>query len=621
MCGISGIIHFNNEPINITALEKINLNQHHRGPDGTGLVQMDQVAFGHNRLSIIDLEGGKQPFIDQETMITYNGEVYNYKEIRDELVAHYDFQTTSDTEVILKAYHQWGPECVKKFNGMFSFAIFDKKNQRVFIARDRFGIKPFYYFHSSKKFIFASELYPLMSSGEVPSEICPEAVRSFFQYQCVPAPLSIYKNVFKLQPGHWIDINLKTLQVNQQCYWSLTSTVQNRTSEQWLEELNSILDRTIQMQCRSDVAFGSFLSGGVDSSLVTALMDKHLERKVQTFSIGFNEESHCELPFAKQASASLRTSYHGKVVSSLEALAILNKLSIHFGEPFADSSAIPTYFVSREAATQVKMVLSGDGGDEVFAGYESYAGTFRDLRNPLHGILRYVFKLAAITPSVTPFLEKVQCGALRRSYSHKEKHASQRELFTKSNLDQLLRVKCVTKVKSQNNVTYESDQITAFQLEDIRSYLVDDVLTKVDRMSMANSLEVRVPLLDHQLVELAFSMPTSIKLKYLPQSQEIITKYILKLSASRFFDFNFLNRKKSGFGIPMHEWCKGSFKQVIEDNLKDDQHPIYEWVDFPYVQKLLSELFVHNKPVSSQVWAVLQFALWMKNVHQKFAPY
>lgn len=616
MCGISGIIHFDNEPINLLSIKKMNANQRHRGPDGLGLIQMGQVAFGHNRLSIIDLDGGSQPFVDAASgsMITYNGEVYNYKELREELGDF--FKTTSDTEVVLRAYLKWGSECIKRFNGMFSFAIFDKGNNKVFIARDRFGIKPLYYFHTSKKFLFASELYPLMSSGEIPKEIFLDALKEFFQYQCVPAPLSIYKNVFKLEPGHYIEIDLNTNKFFKQRYWSLESTTQNRSIGNWLEDLNSALDEAIHMQCRSDVPFGSFLSGGVDSSLVSALMQKHMDEPVRSFSIGFEDLVHCELPYARQASAAINTYHHEKIINPVDALKILNILSIHFGEPFADSSAIPTYYVSKEAAKKVKMVLSGDGGDEVFAGYDSYVQTSQDICKPCWGLLQYFFKLAAMmTPSLTPFLSKLKQAAKRRSHTHEERHNAQRELFSINELQQLL---CNVSDSSKLHFKAADDLVTSFQLQDIHTYLVDDVLTKVDRMSMANSLEVRVPLLDHRLVELAFSMPIGLKLKQLPHSSEIVTKYILKLSASRFFDFNFLNRKKAGFGIPIQRWCVGPFREIITNNLMEKHNPIYGWVDFGYVQRLLNELFIHNKPVASKVWSILQFDLWMRNVHNRF---
>lgn len=615
MCGITGIINYDDINVDLVSLEKMNLAQHHRGPDGNEIYSMGRVAFGHNRLAIIDLEGGVQPIVDdsKQIMLTYNGEVYNYKTIRQELCNDYTFKTECDTEVVLKAYQKWGIQAVHKFDGMFAFALYDKNLNKIFLVRDRFGIKPLYYYHSEEHCIFASELTPLMESKKIPKKISKEALRAYFKYQYVPAPLSIYEKVFKLEPGHYLEVCLNEKKVIKHRYWQLKPSLKESSVNGWLDDLNHQLDRIIRIYCQSDVPFGAFLSGGVDSSLVTALMQKHMTEPVRTFSIGFQEKHHCELPYARQVGQSLGTMYHEKEVNDIEALDVLDRLSIHFGEPFADSSAIPTYFVSQEAAKKVKMILSGDGGDEVFAGYHSYVNAFMDSHNPPTSFSRFLFKLATLIPQGSPFLGKFKNRALFKSLSPIEKHNSQRELFSSSQLDKLLgrsSKETTTHWHETNNLSL--DPITPFQLQDIHSYMVDDVLTKVDRMSMANSIEVRVPLLDHHLVEMAFSMPLEMKLKYDRERHQMISKYILKASASRFFSFDFLNRRKTGFGIPINEWCLGPFQKQIKDRLYNSNNPIYEWISFDYVQDLLENFLKHNPYLASHVWAVLQFDTWLK---------
>jgi asparagine synthase (glutamine-hydrolysing) len=340
-------------------------------------------------------------------------------------------------------------------------------------------------------------------------------------------------------------------------------------------------------------------------------MSANLDEPVRTFSIGFAEEKHSELPFAKQVSQSLKTNHHEKIVSFQMSLDIIEKLIRHFGEPFADSSAIPTYYVCKEASSHVKMVLSGDGGDELFAGYDSYQIAYKDFVNPLYPMLTKVFRFIGnygIIPRICNM-------AYARGLDPQEKHNSCREIFSQQELKDLLLDYTDSIKENQKIPSVDTDPITNFQAQDFRTYLVDDILTKVDRMSMANSLEVRVPLLDHKVVELAFSLPLSMKMRMNKAKNRLVTKYLLKKSASRFFPESFLNRPKMGFGIPIIEWCLGSFKDWIEERLRDSRNPVFDYLNFHYVQAILNSFYRNRQYLVNKVWFLLMFELWIKNVH------
>jgi len=451
----------------------------------------------------------------------------------------------------------------------------------------------------------------LLKSREFQPEINPESLYRYFQYQYVPKPLSIYKDVHKLDPGCFLLVDVHSGRVKKERYWNLNISVVERDERSWLEELNATLKDTIRIYVRSDVPFGSFLSGGVDSSLVTALMSTEMNDPVRTFSIGFNEATHSELPFAKTVSDTLGTNHYERVVSLEMSLDVIETLAKHFGEPFADSSAIPTYYVCKEASQHVKMVLSGDGGDELFAGYDSYQVTYRDFINSASPVLRQFYRFIGkygIVPRICNW-------ASVRGLNPQEKHNIHREIFNEHELQSLL-LDYVDSPKVDGNIfDVEADPITSFQAQDFRTYLVDDILTKVDRMSMANSLEVRVPLLDHKVVELAFSLPLALKIRMNNKNSDLITKYVLKKSASRFFPESFLNRPKMGFGIPIVEWCLGAFKPWIEERLRDSNNPVFNYLHFHYVQEILKRFSQHDQGVIIKVWFLFMFDLWMKNVH------
>jgi len=612
MCGIAGLISLDGSTIDEDSLRRVNNELAHRGPDGDGIFCNAQVGLAHRRLAIIDPRLGIQPFIRDGIVLTFNGEIYNYVEIRKELESRCTFSTHSDTEVLIRAFQIYGIECLRHFRGMFAFAIYDPSQHVVYIVRDRLGIKPLYYYQDSQQLAFASELTSLLELPAIPRRINPAAVSAYFNYQYVPTPLSIYDDIHKLEPGAYLRIDLDSGHVDKQQYWQMDVNVHACNEAEALEELNSVLDETIRIYTRSDVPFGAFLSGGVDSSLVTAIMSKHLSDPVRTFTIAFREEQHSEARYAAEVSRILGTQHTETTVTFDMALDKLQLFVRHFGEPFSDSSAIPTYFVSQAAAAHVKMVLSGDGGDELFGGYNSYADIYKTLSTPM---LTHLANAARPFISLLPSM-RAQQFVERRSATLAEQHRRHRVIFDDNALAKLLvrsvDASCVSGIRRG-----AIDPITQFQVQDVQTYLVDDVLTKVDRMSMANSLEVRVPLLDHVVVELAFRLPLALKLKAMNESRLPRQKHLLKRSAERFFSPAFLDRPKQGFGIPIHEWCQGAFKEPLRELAANASDPIYEWIVQREVKQLFANFFAGATYEAGRVWAVWMFAQWMQTVHNR----
>ncbi len=608
MCGIAGILSINAPPPKCDSLEAMIRAIAHRGPDGQGVHINGGVGLAHCRLAIIDPAEGQQPFVDDDTglALTYNGEVYNYLEIRRELEGRHQFHTNSDTEVVVKAFDSWGIECLDRFRGMFAFAVHDRRNRQVFLVRDRLGIKPLFYHQERGRFLFASELSALVAVAG-PLEIDPTSVAEYFRWQYVPTPKSIYKGVHKLEPGHFLRIDLVTGTVEKHCYWSPRCAPVSAPEPELLEQLNALLKDIVKIYTRSDVPFGAFLSGGVDSSLITALMSRQLTTPVRTFSIGFREEAHSELPFARVAAEILESDHFDKVLTPGNTATLLDSIASHFGEPFADSSAVPTWLVSELTAGKVKMVLSGDGGDELFGGYWSYVRTFRDMQRrvplrlqqtlgPLAGMLTGIRGLGRYTDMFIPSLDR---------------HLAQRDIFLCKEVRALLAHSCDTEwpwrdVLSQ--IPEHADDVARFQYLDLKTYLVDDILTKVDRMSMAHSLEVRVPLLDHKLVEFALAMPLEARLAWC--NGQVRTKHLLKRSAERFFSPDFLNRPKMGFGIPILQWCQNELKERILDGYATPTAPAFNWLDFGAVHRILKQFYSGRTGLVAHVWALLMFSIW-----------
>lgn len=569
MCGIFGTIQLDGTPNRDAPVVRRGMDLlRHRGPDGEGLVRHGAVCFGHRRLAIIDLEAGAQPMwsADDATLITYNGELYNFRSLRTELAGlGHRFRTNSDTEVLAAAHREWGDDCVSRLRGMFAFASYDLRRGRVLLARDRPGEKPLFYTVQGGRLVFSSELEPLYRTFG-PFRLNLDALDEYLAWQYVPAPATIYKDVFCLPPAHRLVIDVRTGTVTQDRYWKLQFREERGLAEtEWDALIEGKIRQAVESRLVSDVAFGAFLSGGVDSSLVVGYMADALRAPVQTFSIGYAEQEYSELPFAREVAALCGTDHRESVLGS-GALDEMSLLVRHYGQPFADSSMIPTFNVSRLARAHVKMVLSGDGGDEAFGGYNTYEailssdGGYADGGRPtLAGVGRKL--LGELIGRSAPVAVATPLADLHERYYRHFSLDDRQSLFRRE-----YQPWARDRVESRRAILQSSDlpALSRLQLVDVLTYLPYDVLTKVDIASMAVSLEVRAPLLDHELLEVAATLPVELRLK--PTLTGFTKKYLMKRVALRRFPAHVIDRPKRGFGLPMGPWL-GARRQALTDRL------------------------------------------------------
>lgn len=625
MCGIAGFIDLwdsreaRDQQERATILDRMCRIIKHRGPDDQGVTVKPGVALGMRRLAIIDLVSGNQPMSGEDGTVTivFNGEIYNFQEIKPKLEARgHVFQTHSDTEAIVHAYEEFGPDCLTDLRGMFAFAIWDDKARTLFVARDRAGKKPLYYTTTANgTFVFGSELKALLEHPDVQRELNPEGLDAYFTLGYVPDPLSIFRHIHKLPPGCYLTFKEGNVAVKQ--YWDFELEPAESTKEEdYLDELRFLLDESVRLRLISDVPLGAFLSGGIDSSTVVALMARNMGQPVKTFSIGFHEDSYNELKYARVTAQKYGTDHHEFFVTP-DICEVVDDLAWHFDEPFADSSAIPTYMVSKLARDHVTVVLSGDGGDELFAGYTRYVvdrkrGGFERLPKPLReGVMR-------------PLSERLPHAAWGRNYLHNVSldpisryldsvsvftNLNRRSLYTSDFSRQLgpggyvanLFNKLVENVKSE-------EPIDRLLYLDSKTYLPGDILTKVDRMSMAVSLEARAPLLDHKLIEFVTRVPAALKLAGLE------TKHLLKRAVKDLVPAEILDRPKQGFGVPIQEWINQQLRSRIRDTLSDARTKQRGYIDSHYVSVLLDEHERGRRDHSMSLWALVMLELW----HRQF---
>ncbi len=633
MCGIAGIIDISSSPQK-PLMEKMCGIMKHRGPDGEGYYMEGAVALGHRRLSIIDLESGKQPMSNEDgtIWITYNGEVYNFPELKKELQEKgHKFKTRSDTETIVHAYEEYGVKCLEKLRGMFAFGIWDDKKKRLFLARDRLGKKPLYYFSDSKKFIFASELKAILQDKRVNREINSKAVADYLTYNYIPFPETIFKGIYKLPPAHFMTVKIvpgiqssqgdikqaECLDFSVQQYWDIKYEPDYSLSEEdWADVLRENLKEAVRLRLISDVPLGAFLSGGIDSSTVVALMSMVQNTPVKTFSIGFKEEDFSEVKYARDVSKRFGTEHYEMIVEP-DAMGILPDLAWEFDEPFADSSAIPTYYVSKMARQHVTVILSGDGGDEIFAGYRRYLWA-RDMHRydwlPIT-LKKILFGIPAV---LLPDGMKGKGMLTHLSKSPFERYAGLNTFSDHSYLNNLLSADVITDLKQNYNgsnpnyvylkgfydVCKSDDYLTKIQYMDTKTYLADDILTKVDRASMLCSLETRAPLLDHKVVELAARIPSSLKIN----NNE--TKYILKKAMNGILPDEILYRKKMGFGVPLIHWFKKDLAEYARDIILSKQAVDRNIFNQNYIQSILKNHQKKGRDLSARIWALLFFEHW-----------
>ena len=622
MCGIAGFIDLWDQRSPRGREERSDILNNmcevirYRGPDDSGFMLKDGVALGMRRLSIIDLAGGHQPISgeDGSATIVFNGEIYNFQELQRQLESHdHTFKTRSDTEAIVHAYEQYGTACVDHLRGMFAFAIWDDKKRSLFIARDRAGEKPLYYtLTKTGTLVFGSELKSLLEHPAVSRETSSESLDSYFSLGYVPDPLSIFKDIKKLPPGHFLTFSNGQLMVKE--YWDFIyeSNGNRRKEEDYLDELRSLLDEAVRIRLISDVPLGAFLSGGVDSSTVVALMARHMDQPVKTFSIGFLEDSFNELRYARLTAKKFGTDHHEFFVTP-EICNVVDELAWHFDEPFADSSAIPTYVVSKLAREHVTVVLSGDGGDELFAGYTRYA-TERKRRK--FGLLPRRIRQGLMEP----VSRSLPHGAWGRNFLHNialdpiDRYFDTVSIFTGLNKRALYTPDFYSDlgIASSANTSFQefADNVSTNALLDAllyidsKTYLPGDILTKVDRMSMAVSLETRVPLLDHKLIDFVTRIPASMKMSGLE------TKHLFKRAVSDLVPEEILTRPKQGFGVPIQQWINQQLRERIRDTLTDSRFRERGIISASYTDVLLDEHERGRRDHSMALWSLLMLELW-----------
>ncbi|MFL6209343.1 MAG: asparagine synthase (glutamine-hydrolyzing) [Pyrinomonadaceae bacterium] len=622
MCGIAGFVNQNGAAAEQTAararlLDRMCRSIRHRGPDDQGTMLTARAALGMRRLSIIDLAGGHQPISNEDgtVSVVFNGEIYNFAALQRTLEARgHRFATHSDTETIVHAYEEYGPACVEHLRGMFAFALWDERAQTLFIARDRAGKKPLYYTRTRQgTLVFGSELKALLEHPEVTRETDAAALDAYFSLGYVPDPLSIFRNVYKLPPGH--HLIYKDSQVTIKQYWDFRyESVEARREEDYLEELRALLDEAVRIRLVSDVPLGAFLSGGIDSSTVVGLMARNMSQPVKTFSIGFHEDSFNELKYARLTAEKFGTDHHEFIVTP-DICQVVDELVWHFDEPFADVSAIPTYMVSKLAREYVTVALSGDGGDELFAGYTRYltesrrSGFARLPRVLRQGVMR-------------PLSQQLPHGAWGRNYLHNvaldplDRYLDSVSIFTGLNKRALYTDDFRQQLPRDDSVAarfqaYGAQAQTGAPLDallyiDSKTYLPGDILTKVDRMSMAVSLEARAPLLDHKLIDFVTRIPAGLKLRGAE------TKSIFKRAVSDLVPAEILHRPKQGFGVPIQQWINQQLRAQIHETLTDTRTRQRGLVEPHYVNLLLDEHERGRRDHAMALWALLMLELWQR---------
>lgn len=621
MCGIAGFISKENSNAaeresRLDAMCKVIT---HRGPDEQGMTVQGRAALGMRRLSIIDLAGGQQPIFneDDSVFIVFNGEIYNFQDLREDLIKRgYKLKTHSDTETILHAYEEFGENCVDYLRGMFAFAIWNKRDESLFIARDRVGKKPLFYSLINGNFVFGSELKVLLEHGEVSKEIDFSALDSYLTFGYVPEEFCIFKDVKKLLPGH--SLTFRNGKVETKKYWDFNyiKPVEIRSEAEYIEELRAQITDAVKIRLISEVPLGAFLSGGVDSSSIVGTMAKLSNQPVKTFSIGFNEDSFNELKYARVAAKHFNTEHHEFVVTP-DLVEIVDELVWHFDEPFADSSALPTYMVSKMARDFVTVVLSGDGGDELFAGYTRY--TIDKKRSGFANLPAFIRK------GVQAVSEQLPHGAKGKNYLYNtsldsiDRYIDSVSHFNKLRRKSLYSNDFLSNLNDNLGVAENIFQQFAGSVEtgnpidnllylDSKTYLPSDILVKVDRMTMATSLEARGPLLDHKLIEFVVGMPTELKLKGLE------TKYIFKKAMEGIVPNEILYREKQGFGVPINEWINSQLKGRIHETLSDSRTLQRGYFDRKYIETLLDEHHRNRRDHSHSLWILLMLELW----HREF---
>jgi asparagine synthase (glutamine-hydrolysing) len=630
MCGICGIASPEKaESLSSSLLSSMCQTIIHRGPDDEGIFIEENVALGARRLSIIDLEGGHQPLAneDKSIWIAHNGEIYNFPELREELKSRgHSFTTNTDTETIVHAYEEWGEDFVHRLRGMFAFALWDGREEKLLLVRDRIGIKPLYYtILEDKTLVFGSELKAIIVHPQVKRVLEPKALDLFLTLEYIPAPYSIYKGIHKLPAGRFLIYKKGEIVIKK--YWDVeprevkAQEMPGKTLASLMDELYSLLEESVKLRLISDVPLGAFLSGGVDSSTIVGLMKESGASPLKTFSIGFEDSSYNELDYARPISQKFST-HHKEYFLKQNALELTEKLIYHLDEPFGDFSIFPTFLVSEVARSEVKVILSGDGGDELFGGYEHYQAQ----KIAQFTSSSFLFKrLNTLLKKLPPSAKKKGLWNKLRRYCQGFEHdpalrhfrwmmflslENKKALYSEAFSRELEGIREIYEIEPFKEIFDGLDRFDSTSGElylDLKTYLPDDILVKVDRMSMAASLETRVPLLDHKIVEFIFKLPGKLKL------QGLTTKWIFKKTMERLLPHKNIYRSKEGFSIPIKHWLRKELKDLMLDYLNEKRIKEEGLFNHEGISNMVKAHLKGRENYSHQLWSLLVFEIWKEN--------
>lgn len=624
MCGIAGWVSGPDSP-RLDPVESALSKMLHRGPDGLSVNSGERWTIGQTRLAIIDLtEAGQEPFPneDETVWLTFNGEIYNFQQLRNELESlGHRFRSRTDAEVVLHGYEQWGTDVLQKLRGMFAFAIWDEPRDRLLLARDRVGKKPLFYLSDRSRVLFASELQGLLAMTTERHEMDIAAIDSYLSWGYIPAPLTGFEGIYKLPPAHFLvaDVSHDGVTMRTERYWSLEYLPKASLSEgEAAESLRGLLSEAVRLRLISDVPLGAFLSGGIDSSIVVGLMAHLSPDPVKTFSIGFEEQDYSELAHARRIAELWSTDHHEFIVQP-DALEVLPLLVRHYGEPYADSSAIPTYYVSKLTREHVTVALNGDGGDESFAGYERYWGNrLAERLQGFPGGAALVGSGARLLPdSGNPKskLRKIKRFAEVMDEPMAGRYGRWAGYFSEEEKAQLMRPEVFGTSQRSGNEWFERlcadtdglDPVDAAMSVDVHSYLPFDLLVKVDIASMANSLEARSPFLDHEVMEFAARLPSNLKLR------GRTSKYLLRKTFSDLLPKENVQRSKMGFGVPVGRWLRGPLKGLLQDTLLASDARVAAYLDTSKVKSVVGR-HMEGQELSAQVWNLMMLEMWHREV-------
>jgi len=622
MCGIAGVLYTDqHRPTESSTLRAMGNAIAHRGPDGEGIFQSRNLGMIHRRLAIIDLEGGDQPIANEDGSINvvFNGEIYNYTELREQLISNgHQFRTHSDTEVIVHLYEEYGEDLVRHLRGMFAFALWDEHNRSLLLARDHVGQKPLYVYRDHEKLVFGSELKAILVHPNVDRSVCPAAIEDYLTFGTIPGARSIFQQVQRLPAAHTMLATPENTPAAKR-YWQLSfDNEQAGTDNEWRDRIEHAIQDAVRSHLIADVPVGAFLSGGLDSSLIVATLTDLIRSPIQTFSIGFQERRYSELPHAAEVARHFGTIHTEDVVTS-EAVRDLDDLVRFYDEPFADASAIPTMAVARMAAQHVKVALSGDGGDEGFGGYSRYSHDLKEsaIRDLLPGWLRHTVlkSCAAVWPKADWLPRPLRLKTLLQNLSSDPATAYANTISAcRTNVrQQLLSPGFATQIAEHHpeeavRQGYDSgsrDALSGMLSADTNFLLPDDFLTKVDRASMAFGLEVRPPLLDVSLLELAAAMPSSMKIRNGSK------KWILKQIYEPRLPAGLAHRRKQGFELPVDEWLRGPLQDQIQNIVLQEASPIADYIDVPQARRMYEQHCRYVGQHGQVLWSLLVLGRWL----------